>query len=69
MKKIILLFMAIVLANSLYAQSNKWSSLAYSYSKGPVSPEFQYKYTISISSNGSGILTYTKGSATINYDF
>lgn len=72
MKKITLtfiLFLAVAFTGSLNAQSNKWASVAYAYSKGPVSPEFQYKYTISISSNGSGILTYTKGSATINYDF
>jgi hypothetical protein len=69
MKKFIFLFFTIILANSLLAQSNKWSTISYTYSKGPVSPDYQYSYIILLNSNGTGKLSYTKASATNDYDF
>jgi hypothetical protein len=69
MKKFILFFFAIILTNSLFAQNNKWSAISYTYSKGPVSPDYQYSYIILINRDGSGKLTYTKANATNDYDF
>jgi len=58
-----------MICSTAFAQSNKWSSLSYSFSKGPVSPEYQYNYTININDNGTGTLIYTKLSASDEYDF
>jgi len=69
MKKLIFLAITLFIVSASFAQSNKWSSISYSYSKGPVSPEYQYSYTIDISADGSGKLLYTKASTTSEYDF
>lgn len=69
MKKTILVFFAIIISNSLFAQNNKWENITYTYSKGPVSPEYQYSYIISINRDGTGKLTYTKAGVTNEYDF
>lgn len=69
MKKIIFLIFALFLFNSVFAQTNKWSSISYSYSKGPVSPEYQFNYVILINETGAGKLSYTKSSITNDYDF
>jgi len=69
MKKLIFLAIALFVVSTVFAQSNKWSSISYSYSKGPVSPEYQYSYSIDISADGSGKLLYTKASTTSEYDF
>jgi hypothetical protein len=53
----------------MFAQSGKWSSISYKYSKGPVSPEYQLNYTINIENNGIGKLIYTNPSSTNEYDF
>lgn len=69
MKKTILLFIVFFFSNSLIAQNNKWESISYTFSKGPVSPEYQYSYVISINNDGSGKLNYTKAAVTNEYDF
>lgn len=69
MKKIFFLFLSLIISSTVFAQSNKWSSLSYSYSKGPVSPEYQYNYTININDNGTGTLIYTRMSASDEYEF
>lgn len=63
---LLLLFVA---AGSAYSQSDKWSSISYSYSKGPVSPEYQYNFKINLDNNGNGKLIYTKAGNTKEYDF
>lgn len=62
MKKLIILIFALCFVNTGFTQSTKWSSISYSYSKGPVSPEYQYSYTILVYSDGSGSISYTKSS-------
>jgi len=69
MKKLIFLFLSILLFSTSYAQSNKWSTVSYSYSKGPVSPEYQLNYTININNDGTGLLTYTKPNSSDEYEF
>jgi len=69
MKKLIFLGIALFVVSTSFAQSNKWSSISYSYSKGPVTPEYQYNYTIDINPDGEGKLIYTKSSKTSEYDF
>lgn len=69
MKKLIFFAIALFIVSTSFAQSNKWSSISYSYSKGPVSPEYQYNYTIDINPDGEGKLVYTKSSKTSEYDF
>lgn len=54
---------------TLFAQNTHWSTLDYSYSKGPVSPEYQYNYKIIINENMTGILIYTNSSTTKDYSF
>lgn len=69
MKKIILLLFFITLSITASAQSSKWSSLSYTYSKGPVSPPYQYSYTILIDRFGNSSLNYTKSDVTKEYPF
>jgi hypothetical protein len=69
MKKLIFLFLSALLFSTSFAQSNKWSSVSYSYSKGPVSPEYQLNYTININNDGTGLLTYTKPTSSDEYEF
>ncbi len=64
MKTLTVFIFSLIFLSSGYGQSNKWSTILYSYSKGPVSPEFQYSYTILIYPDRSGTLTYTKSSGT-----
>lgn len=58
-----------ILTDSLSAQNTHWSTLDYSYSKGPVSPEYQYNYRIIVNEDRSGILVYTNSSSTKDYNF
>lgn len=69
MKKLIVLVIVLVFYGVSFAQSNKWSTVEYLYSKGPVAPEYQYNYTITIDNAGVGKLSYTKSSLTNDYDF
>ncbi|MEO6693808.1 MAG: hypothetical protein ABIY50_10380 [Ignavibacteria bacterium] len=69
MKKLFFLAISLLMVTAAFAQSNKWSSITYTYSKGPVSPEYQYNYSIDISPDGNGKLVYTKASKTNEYSF
>ncbi|MEO8665227.1 MAG: hypothetical protein ABI462_07010 [Ignavibacteria bacterium] len=69
MKKISFIIFALLLVGKCYSQSGEWASVLYSYSKGPVSPEYQYNYTVWIDETGSGKLTYTKSASTNTYEF
>ncbi len=54
---ILLLTVLLLLAGSAQSQTQKWSSLEYNHSSGPVSPEYQYSYRIIISYDGSANVT------------
>lgn len=69
MKKLIFLAITLFIVSTSFAQNNKWETITYYYSKGPVSPEYQYNYTINISADGSGQLVFTKASQTNEYSF
>lgn len=47
----------------------KWEKISYYHSTGPVSPEYQYNYIITIDEEGKGKLEYTKSGKTNVYDF
>ncbi|MEP7146375.1 MAG: hypothetical protein ABI792_05155 [bacterium] len=69
MKKILFLVFTLFLISKSYSQAGEWATISYSYSKGPVSPEYQYNFIILINETGAGKLTYTKSSITKEYDF
>jgi len=70
MLKYLLVILPVFFVTSfLFGQNTHWSTLEYSYSKGPVSPEYQYNYKIIINENGEGILIYTNSSSTKDYAF
>ncbi len=58
-----------VINYSAYPQQSKWSTISYSTTSGPISPEYQYNYSIVINNNGSAKLIYTKSSSTNEFDF
>ena len=68
-KKLLSLAVLLFFCSSAFSQSDKWASISYTYSKGPVSPEYQFNFTITIDNAGVGILSYSKSSITNNYDF
>jgi len=62
MKKILItIFLMFVCANFSSAQVNKWTSITYSFNSGPVSPEYQKTYTITINSDRTSQISYHKG--------
>lgn len=69
MKKLLSILIAIFICSSVFAQSDNWATIDYTYSKGPVSPEYQLKYQIILDKSGNGKLIYTKASVTNEYDF
>lgn len=69
MNKLIFLFLSVLICSASFAQTNKWSSVSYNYSKGPVSPEYQLNYTININSDGTGLLIYSKPNSSDEYEF
>lgn len=50
--------------NPVIAQEGSWSSISYTHSNGPVSPEYQYSYTIVIDTDGYGVISYRKNTNT-----
>lgn len=52
-----------------FAQMPRWSMLEYKHSSGPVSPEYQYNYTVVISEDGSSKLSYTNSDGTKEWDY
>ena len=69
MKTIILVLFILFSADMTFCQSTKWATVDYHYSKGPVSPEYQYSYNIIISKDGSGTLIYDKAGKRDEYNF
>lgn len=69
MLKYYFLLFVLLISGISFSQSNRWSSISYSYSKGPVSPEYQYNFVININENRTGKLIYTKNNKTSEYDF
>ncbi len=69
MKKLLFLLFTFLIISNVNSQSGEWESILYSYSMGPVSPEYQYNFTILLIETGAGKLTYTKSSVTKEYDF
>ncbi len=67
--KLIAVFTAILIASSVSAQSPRWSTIEYVRSSGPVSPEYQYNYSIVINEDGSSKLISTNQEGTKEYDF
>lgn len=61
MVKSLLLTLFVIFAVSSAYSKDKWTDIEYHYSSGPVSPPYQYKYIIKISDNGTGTISYTKG--------
>lgn len=47
----------------------KWEKISYYHSAGPVSPEYQYNYIITIDEEGRGKLEFTKSGKTNTFDF
>lgn len=69
MKKLFVLLFVFALCSFVSAQSDNWETINYTYSKGPVSPEYQLNYSIFIDKSGNGKLTYTRAAVTNEYDF
>jgi len=53
--------------------NNKWSSVSYMYDSGPLPPEYQYNYVVTIHSNGEAAMVYFIGAdpsnSSLTYDF
>ena len=69
MKKLFLFLIIFTIPAIVFSQSSDWSTLESKYSAGPISPEFQYNYSIVIGKDGTGMLIYTKGGNSNEYNF
>ncbi|MCY7362667.1 MAG: hypothetical protein LH629_11480 [Ignavibacteria bacterium] len=69
MKTLILIIFFIAISGISYSQNVNWSTIEYHYSKGPVSPEYQYSYDIIITKECAGNLIYSKGGNREEYPF
>ncbi|MDQ3194298.1 MAG: hypothetical protein M3P82_04775 [Bacteroidota bacterium] len=69
MKKLFLLLIFFTIPAIVFSQNNNWSTIESQYSAGPISPEFQFNYSIVINKDGSAALIYTKGGSTNEYSF
>jgi len=61
MKKILFLLVIFFAANFSFAQSMEWFTVSYKYYSGPVSPQFQKNYTITINKDRSASISYHEG--------
>lgn len=66
---ILLLTVLLLFAGSVQSQTQKWSALEYSHWSGPVSPEYQYRYSIIISNDGYANVTYKDSNGEIFREF
>lgn len=57
------------LSSSAWSQTPAWSTLEYYHSNGPVSPEYQYNYSVIINEDGFSKLVYTNKEGTKEYEF
>lgn len=69
MKTLFIIFLSVISFANIFAQNGNWDNILYSYSSGPVSPEYQYNYKISVNISGWCKLTYTKNGISKDYDF
>ncbi|MEP7146631.1 MAG: hypothetical protein ABI792_06445 [bacterium] len=69
MKKLFFFLIIFSLPAFAFSQNCNWSTIESKYSAGPISPEFQYNYSIVINKDGSAMLIYTKGGNTNEYNF
>lgn len=68
MKKIFILIFTFALSLPAFSQFG-WNNISLQHSSGPVSPEYQYNYTITIDASGAGKLSYTSDGVTNDYNF
>jgi hypothetical protein len=62
MKKILIALGLILLCSTMsFAQDNQWFIIKYKYYSGPVSPEYQKTYTVTIESDGNANISYHQG--------
>ncbi|MEO8664957.1 MAG: hypothetical protein ABI462_05615 [Ignavibacteria bacterium] len=69
MKKLFFFLIVLTIPSFAFSQSNNWSTIESKYSAGPISPEFQYNYSIVINKDRTGMLIFTKGGKTDEYNF
>ncbi|MDZ4711936.1 MAG: hypothetical protein SGI89_06370 [bacterium] len=69
MKITLMLILILFISASGIQAKSKWEKISYYHSRGPVSPEYQYSYIITIDDEGVGKLEYTKLGRTEVYDF
>ncbi|HQY19817.1 MAG TPA: hypothetical protein PK294_04725 [Ignavibacteria bacterium] len=58
MIKIFFTLFIVLLSSNLYSQDTHWTNLAFYYSNGTVSPDYQYSYQILLNENGEGMVNY-----------
>lgn len=61
MKKILLALVLLLAANLSIAQTNQWFTISYKYYSGPVSPQYQKMYTITVNYDKSTEISYHEG--------
>lgn len=61
MKKILFLLAVFFAANFSFAQSTEWFTVSYKYYSGPVSPQFQKTYTVTINKDRKASISYHQG--------
>lgn len=69
MKITLLLILTLLVSAAGIEAKYKWEKISYYHSRGPVSPEYQYSYIITIDDEGVGKVEYTKLGKTDTYDF
>lgn len=69
MRKLIFFLFFFCIPAFVFSQSTNWSTIESKYFTGPISPEFQYNYSIVINKDGSSMLIYTRGGTTNEYNF
>ncbi len=62
MKKILLLLAVFFITSQIsFAQDTRWFTVAYSYFSGPVSPEYQKTYTVTVNHDRSASISFHQG--------
>ncbi len=69
MKKLFFFLFIFTIPTFVFSQNSNWSTIESKYSAGPISPEYQYNYSIFNNKDGSAMLIYTKGGKTNEYSF
>lgn len=61
MDKLLLSILALIFFTSVSCSSQEWQKLNYYYNSGSLPPPYHYSYTITITADGAGELSYVKG--------